>query len=346
MESMVVYGNRWGKTKDVLTKLSGQDLERLQVFSEEHKGAPIHALEKGHGQVTFSNGSDGVLSVRAVESRSEHGGNAWNAITAMDKVVGELNPNRKGDVRFHANAIRERINHVVSGPNGGEPLYFTKSPVPEETGSLPDASHVLLSSAGPDVFKEIGAYYQRNPKGHLYLAPGSRQVERGIPKWVFEQLQLLSCNRREATALADHLGAKSAEWTPKELLAFFSDLGTRQVRITDGVQGVHAKDRGEEFIHVHGVDRKSKGLEGMVQELTQTGIANEHTKAHPNVNGCGDTRLGAELGMEIAGEMDLRKRLAMGNILAALNTHNPGPNIARFPGKVIREARELLAQLS
>ena len=237
-----------------------------------------------------------------------------------------------------------RVSTVLKDSNGGEPFYASQDPHPVETGQIPEGKALFLSSGGPDINEEILAYLERNSGAKVYLAPGSKQVARGIPSEVLRRLHMLSCNAREAFQLASHLRESAVcGWTTVDSLNCFRDCGVPAVRITDGENGVFAYSEGEPH-RAKNIRRDNPHLQEILDLLKQRGVSNENTRNYADRNGLGDTRLGSDLAAELLGE-DLIDRLDFAALIATLHTYNPEPNIANFPNEVIQLARGLRDQL-
>ncbi len=358
-QTLDIYANGWGVTLEEMVAISQREWETLREFLEKVGETTVRKLDEG--EIQWANGKDNWLRASVHAHETTFGGNALNSASAIFKVLGVLDPAARERVHFHAfktpelsnltfptvlrevsEAVRMRIAYVVKGPNGDDPLYWSVPPTPAETGPLPDTPNVLISSSGTDVYREILDYRCRNPRGKVFLAPGSAQVKRGIPAEVLEQIHFLSCNRKEALTLAEHIAPKKGgqKWTIDDLLKFFRDTGLSELRITAGAEGIHGlSDRASFF--VPGFDRDDERVQRLAAQLWKAGVATERTFAHPDANGCGDTRLGVELGLGLAGE-NLERRQTAGNLIAVLHTFNSAPNIDNFPDEVIEQVMELL----
>jgi len=359
--SLDIYANGWGVTDETIVEISQWEWDMLLRFREAVQDAVVTDLNEREVHWDNKQGDWMRASVRSLQI--DRGGNAWNTANAIHKVLRTVDPRAaEEELRFHAfrnpkfqqmpfhtvlrdveGEVKMRVAYVIKGPNGDDPMYWSLPPAPVETGTLPDAQNVLISSSGPDVYEEILAHCRKNPKGKVFLAPGSAQVKRGIPMEVLERIHLLSCNRDEAAALAQYLEPRDEKmsWTPGNLLAFFRDVGLPELRITDGAKGVHSLSEGKAF-HMAGFDREKDSIQEAAKWLFDAGVATAKTFKHPNANGCGDTRLGVELGMTMAGR-SLQESMRVANFMAALKTFIPGPNIGAVPDEVIGEIMDSLS---
>lgn len=350
-ETLDICANRWGVTREELVRLEEDAWAELQRWLDGKKKQETRVEKRGAGELRWSNGAGTDLDLPA-DLETTVGGNAWNSYQAVRKVLEALAPEKQSNLRFHRapelpGVSRERISYVVTGSKEEMgPQYWSEDPYPVETGPLPDGEQVFVSSGGPDLYDSISDWRTRNPQGRLIVAPGSRQVERGIPRGILGKVDFLSCNDREAMRLVSHLREPTLNWEfiRGELVRVLSNVGKQEVRVTFGEQGVWAGSRGQ-TLWVRSVDREEVLIQDMVGQLSERGIATEATKRNAEVNGCGDTRLGAELALEMVGIRDLRDRLKMASVLATLHTFNPKPSITTFPNDVIHNAVRLTSPL-
>ncbi len=377
-ESFHFHATPYGVVSDHRVALrSKEDYDAAREWASELDGHGVDRVETAEGMLRFRVNGNAPFDLPLSERLPEEslGGNTWNTWSAVMRVVGSLAPERLGEFPLHAFSTRKleagvhdretqhealgwpkpevilkvtddmriRCSHVLCSPHGEDPLYLPRTPLPETTGEFPDASWVFVSSAGPDLYPEILEHRRKmqaqSQTPYLHLAPGSAQVRRGIPEEVLSGVHFLSCNWEEAVQLAKHLKARlGPEPQPYDLVEFFGTLGVDELRITHGERGVHAwSDQG--YIKASAFSRNNPSIRALVHSH---GLANEGspTWTNPDLTGCGDTRLGAELALRHLGIGDLQQQLCAANAMAAFQTFNPASNIGNFPPDLIREVVE------
>lgn len=372
-DSLHFHATPYGVVRDQRVDVSADDLHRAQAWKDSLEGLGVDRVVTEDGSIRFEREGHEPLVLRVNgEEPPSMGGNTLNTWLAVTSVVGSLQPERLPDFPLHAiqtpklqleldqlghlyekrgwpvppalleitEGARIRCNHVLRGPNGDEPCYIQRTPLPETTGAFPDAPWVFVSSAGSDLYPEILAHRKRmevqGQTPYLHLAPGSAQVRRGIPEEVLQGVHFLSCNWKEAIQLARHLDAGlGPEPSPYNLVEFFGMIGVDEVRITRGARGTYAwSDQCPVASSAFPRDNSAIRTLALAHGLASEGTS---TWTNPDLTGCGDTRLGTELALRYLGIGDLHQQLCVANAMATLQTFNPTSNIGNFPPALIRE---------
>lgn len=367
---MEFLAGSYGVVDDRLFSIKGEDkffglstLFREQLLGIPHVRTGRHSVElrNGFGQERFP-----------LESQeSSLGGNTLNTFSAYS-TVGSLFAQPSGRLHVHpGNELRTRLNAlfgtdsisapihwlttpstlrknmVFHGPNGHEPLYAGLEPSHRLTPILPAEGDVFISSSGDDLWERI---LESSPETRIYLAPGSRQIRRGIPEAVMSKLYFLACNLSEARQIAKNLGKQNSEYCPpQELLDYFHGFGIPEIRISAGGDGVFAYLEESGGIHSPGINRDSPLIAHLVKRYLPLDFS--HPKQHPNWNGCGDTRLGSEL---VARQLQFfdedrsrnaRMALIFSNLVASVHSYNPQSNIINFSEQLLWALVNLTFQL-
>lgn len=350
---LICYAGPWGVVQDISVVVGDLSIIEALKKGKIEEGLDTLHVEEDHGSLRLNIPGESVAVPGRVIGKTV-GGNTWNTFQAICAILKAHDPRKLSQVelvgvnspwmrslQMHPEnrnlpiglqevigGTRERVNWVFYPQGGGEPLYWTVNPLPDETGQLPYAKQLFLSSGGPDIFDEIKFWNEINPAGQLFYAPGSRVIKKGIPLEVLRMIHFLSCNLREArtlTGLTDADSETAARW--------FAERGVSEVRISDGDRGVFALTNYQDPLRIPGVSRRESHVVTWCQYLHEAGIP---ILDEANVNGCGDTRLGVELAALLLGHPK-EEALAASNRVGMLNTFHPGSNIATFPPALLRE---------
>jgi|GEM_PF-3900778 hypothetical protein len=392
VESMDFFANGWGVVEDHIATIYGPEgYQHLETWLAALKrdGDEVIGVTERERSFTIESRDHGHLVLNVVGARIAMGGNAFNTYVAFTKLLHSLQEQGHTKVnesmRFHGRhseqleaalsvlndavdmvhpdlvdpmeTVRLRMGFVLhdSSTEQRDPIHFSLPPTPIETGTLPDQPTVFVSSSGSDINEELRAYWDRNPEGRVYLAPGSKQIDRGIPLETLRKVHFLNCNTKEAKKIA--LGIKRElmetspdqipdfflalsddprQVTPDQLREVFEYLDIPEVRMTAGAKGTFFISDGE-LGHCPIYERSDELIRYLLLHEDMQGVVNERTEKEPDFNGCGDTRLGIELALEKAGVKDIHARLKLAALFATIQTFNPSPNILDFPPNVIQE---------
>lgn len=339
----------WGVVWDQKAVVSDPEtMQRARAFESHMDGSGVDHVTHDDGLLHFEAEGHDPLEFRGKVLQEGLGGKTLNTWVATRAVLAALAPDHLSRVPLHAirtpklekwleglsyvvlenvKDARIRCNHFLLGTEERDTLNLTRPPRPIETGPLPSAPRVFLSSSGPDMEQAVASF----DRGRLILAPGKQQTQRGLSTDTLGKVDFLNVNLNEARQLATHLG-ETGKRTPNELISYFRDLGPREIRITDGRNGVYAGSfgAGDTVLHVGGATQET------LKPFVRYGFEKWGTEDRPaNTVGCGDARLGAELAAGWVFPEDLHRRLTFANTVAAFQARHGGSHIGVFPPQLI-----------
>lgn len=362
MKPLHFFANGWGAVED--QPLDPELADHVLAWVDNPKGGPISsAIKEGKELVIKAKDKPELrLPIPHGLVPSTMGGNTWNTWLNKNRVMNVLGTSNEALSPLHVlktpgleraaeglpgpvvwreiKGARHRLSFVIQPHDSDEPIYLKQPPTPDQTGTIPDEAAVFVSSSGQDIFWHIERYREHNPDGQLILAPGSKQIARGVPASTLESVQWLTCNKDEAIQIAQFLDTSFPNSpSAPDFRVFFENLGIPEVRITLGGNGVYVLTEGQAF-HYLGIDRHARSLNRLFEEhdFLRGAPSNE------SFNGCGDVRIGTELA---ARDLDFKDRvteLAMAGVMATIHTFRPESNLGRYPQDLLGHVQDLVQE--